>query len=59
MQDPRLQELANTLIDHSCRLSAGDKVLIEAFDLPDPCARLPAGGNCLRAWCRPAGAVEE
>jgi len=36
MYDPRLQELATTLIDHSCRLKTGDKVLIEAFDLPDP-----------------------
>lgn len=36
MQDPRIDKLANTLIDHSCELKAGDKLLIEAFDLPDP-----------------------
>ena len=35
MDDPRIQRLAETLIDHSCRLVAGDKVLIEGFDLPD------------------------
>lgn len=36
MQDPRINKLADLLINHSCRLKAGDKVLIEAFDLPDP-----------------------
>jgi aminopeptidase len=35
MKDMRLDRLARVLIDHSCRLAAGDKVLIEAFDLPD------------------------
>jgi aminopeptidase len=36
MQDPRLQRLAEILVDHSCRIAAGEKVLIEAFDLPTP-----------------------
>ena len=36
MQDPRINRLAETLIDHSCRLKAGEKVIIEAFDLPEP-----------------------
>ncbi|MDP7278079.1 MAG: aminopeptidase [Planctomycetaceae bacterium] len=36
MQDPRIDTLARTLLDHSCRLQAGEKILIEAFDLPDP-----------------------
>ena len=36
MQDPRFKQLAETLIDHSCRLECGQKVLIEAVDLPDP-----------------------
>ncbi|MFP6767320.1 MAG: aminopeptidase, partial [Planctomycetaceae bacterium] len=36
MQDPRIDTLARTLLDHSCRLQAGETVLIEAFDLPDP-----------------------
>lgn len=36
MQDPRIEQLAATLIDHSCRLQPGQKVLIEAFDLPEP-----------------------
>jgi aminopeptidase len=36
MQDPRFTRLAETLVDHSCRLKPGDKVLIEAFDLPEP-----------------------
>ena len=35
MKDPRIQRLAETLIDHSCELEAGEKLLIEAFDLPD------------------------
>ncbi len=34
MHDPRLDKLADLLLDHSCRLEAGEKVLIEAFDLP-------------------------
>jgi aminopeptidase len=36
MNDPRLTRLAEILLDHSCQLQAGDKLLIEAFDLPDP-----------------------
>lgn len=36
MHDQRLERLAETLIDHSCRLQSGQKLLIEAFDLPDP-----------------------
>ncbi len=36
MLDPRIRRLAELLIDHSTRLKAGEKVLIEAFDLPDP-----------------------
>ncbi|HEX4129680.1 MAG TPA: aminopeptidase [Pirellulales bacterium] len=36
MTDPRLHRLAEILIDHSCQLRAGEKVLIEAFDLPEP-----------------------
>src|SRR5580692_7244150 len=36
MNDPRLFRLAEILIDHSCQLRAGENVLIEAYDLPDP-----------------------
>ncbi|QGJ71289.1 Aminopeptidase PepS [Planctomycetales bacterium 10988] len=36
MKDSRITDLAKVLIDHSCRLSEGEKVLIEAFDLPEP-----------------------
>ena len=36
MNDPRIDKLAITLIDHSCRLKAGERLLIEAFDLPEP-----------------------
>lgn len=36
MLDPRVQRLAELLIDHSCEIQPGEKVLIEAFDLPDP-----------------------
>lgn len=36
MHDPRLDRLADLLLDHSCELKSGEKVLIEAFDLPDP-----------------------
>jgi aminopeptidase len=35
MHDPRIDKLANILLDHSCRLARGEKVLIEAFDLPE------------------------
>ena len=34
MKDPRFTELAKTLVHHSCRVKSGDKVLIEAFDIP-------------------------
>ena len=36
MRDPRIEKLARLLIEHSTRLEPGEKVLIEAFDLPDP-----------------------
>jgi aminopeptidase len=36
MADPRLNTLADLLLDHSCRIERGERVLIEAFDLPDP-----------------------
>ena len=36
MKDPRITQLAETLIYHSCQLKSGQKVIIEAFDLPEP-----------------------
>jgi aminopeptidase len=36
MSDSRLNRLAEILIDHSCQLKAGEKVLIEGYDLPEP-----------------------
>ena len=36
MHDPRIDQLADILLDHSCRIERGEKVLIEAFDLPEP-----------------------
>ena len=36
MKDPRIDRLAQVLLHHSCRLQPGQKVLIEAFDLPSP-----------------------
>ena len=35
MHDPRIDKLADLLLDHSCELQKGEKVLIEAFDLPE------------------------
>src|SRR5438876_10047438 len=34
MKDPRYSQLAKLLVSHSCRVERGDKVLIEAFDVP-------------------------
>ncbi|MEM9352293.1 MAG: aminopeptidase [Planctomycetota bacterium] len=36
MRDPRIQTLADLLLDHSCQLKGGEKILIEAEDLPSP-----------------------
>ncbi len=36
MNDPRINQLANLLLDHSCDLKKGETVLVEAFDLPEP-----------------------
>ncbi|HEX2474668.1 MAG TPA: aminopeptidase, partial [Lacipirellulaceae bacterium] len=36
MHDPRINRLADVLLDHSCRIQRGERVLIEAFDLPEP-----------------------
>lgn len=35
MSDPRYQKLAKLLVDYSTRLKKGDKVLIDATDVPD------------------------
>ncbi len=35
MHDPRIDQLANVLLDHSCRIQEGENVLIEAIDLPE------------------------
>ena len=35
MHDPRLDTLARLLVTHSTRLVKGDKVLIDAFDIPE------------------------
>src|SRR5262245_57356703 len=34
MKDPRFTQLAKLLVSHSCRVEPGDKVLVEAFDIP-------------------------
>ena len=36
MHDPRIDQLAELLLDHSCELKSGEHILIEAFDLPEP-----------------------
>ena len=35
MTDPRIDELAELLVNYSCRVKPGDKVLIEAIDVPE------------------------
>jgi aminopeptidase len=35
MSDPRFSDLAKVLVQHSTKLAAGEKVLIDAFDVPD------------------------
>jgi aminopeptidase len=35
MHDPRIDKLADLLLDHSCSLQKGEKILIESVDLPD------------------------
>jgi len=35
MQDPRFEKLAAVLVNHSTRLQADEKLLIEAIDIPD------------------------
>src|SRR5262245_21684000 len=34
MKDPRYSNLAKLLVHHSSQVKAGDKVLVEAFDIP-------------------------
>ncbi len=40
MYDPRMKKLAEVLIDHSTRLKKGEKVYIEAFDIPNEMVEL-------------------
>src|SRR5688500_12441330 len=34
MTDPRIDKLADLLINYSCELKSGEKILIEAIDIP-------------------------
>jgi len=34
MKDPRIDKYAAVLVNHSCKVKPGDKVLIETFDIP-------------------------
>src|SRR5262245_42964548 len=34
MKDPRFTKLANLLVTHSCKVEPGEKVLVEAYDIP-------------------------
>jgi aminopeptidase len=34
MTDPRIEKLADVLINYSCAVEAGEKILIEAIDVP-------------------------
>jgi aminopeptidase len=36
MHDPRINKLADLLLNHSCQIKKGERVFIEAFDLPEP-----------------------
>jgi aminopeptidase len=36
MNDPRIDRLAEILLDHSTQIQTGENILIEAFDLPEP-----------------------
>jgi aminopeptidase len=36
MNDPRIRQLADVLLDHSCEIKKNEKVLIEAIDVPEP-----------------------
>ena len=36
MHDPRIERLADVLLDHSCCVQRGEAILIEAIDLPEP-----------------------
>jgi aminopeptidase len=64
MADTRYQKLANTLIDYSLELQAGEKVLIEAIDIPDAFTRelvrkaYLAGGSPL-VWLKSQSIVRE
>ncbi len=35
MHDPRMDKLAEVLVKYSCRVQAGENVLVEAYDAPD------------------------
>ena len=35
MQDPRYKQLADVIVGHSCKVQAGEKVIVETFDIPE------------------------
>jgi len=58
MHDLRINQLADLLLDHSCSIEKGERVLIEAFDLPDSDACVPADRRGGRTRSRAAGVLE-
>lgn len=50
--DPRMSQLARNLVDYSCSLSRGERVLIEAFDIPEAFTILLVR-ECYRAGALP------
>lgn len=51
MLDPRIQQLADLLVRHSLAVKPGDKVLLEAFDIP------PEATACMVRTLAAAGAI--
>jgi aminopeptidase len=51
MLDPRVQQLADVLVHHSLEIQPGDKVLVEAFDIP------PEATACVVRTLSRAGAL--
>ena len=51
MIDPRVTKLANTLVNYSCAVKPGEKILIEAIDVPTEftteCVRLASKAGAM------------
>ena len=59
MTDPRIEKLADVLINYSCAVKPGEKMLIEAIDMPHAFTKALVRACCRRRRAAARAAQEQ